>query len=70
MDDKQEQALKLFQSVKGRLLLGKALALAVKELEKKYPDIDGYIDIIDMELLGEQLFNPYYKMYYRGIDFK
>lgn len=70
MTEKQAEAINLFKSIKGRILIGKALAYSVKYLEEVHKGTKEHIDIIDMKLLGEELFPPFFQMYYTGIKFK
>jgi hypothetical protein len=59
--DKREDAERLFNSVRGRLVIGQAIARAAAVMRKeKYPETS---NIEDMEELGEMLFNPFYSMY-------
>jgi len=53
-------AMELFNSPRGRYLLGQALALAVKSMRsERYPETS---NIADMELLGNEIFAFGYRL--------
>lgn len=59
-DDRTKCAISLFSSLRGRLVLGQALAWATATMRtQKYPEVS---NIEDMEILGE-LFQPFFTLY-------
>jgi len=63
----QEEALQLAQSIRGRLIIGKALAYAITAMEKLHPEFKEYSDIQDMKFIGENLFAPFFQLYSENI---
>jgi hypothetical protein len=60
-EEKHEDALKLLNSGRGRLIMGQALAKAVTVMKaEEYPETS---NIEDMEELGEMFFGAFYRMY-------
>lgn len=57
---KQKDVLKFLGSPRGQYIVGQALAIAVKELEKVEPELQEKSNIADMKFLGEQLFKAGY----------
>jgi hypothetical protein len=59
--ERRDDAIRLFESMRGRLIIGQALARAVAVMsEEKYPEAS---NISDMEELGETLFSPWFSVY-------
>ena len=58
--NKQTDVLKFLGSPRGQYIVGQALAIAVKELEKVEPELQEKSNIADMKFLGEQLFKAGY----------
>lgn len=59
--EKLDDAERLLHSVRGKLIIGQALARAVAVMRtEEYPEMS---NIQDMEELGEVLFNPFFSMY-------
>jgi len=64
--ERQEVAVRLAATIRGKLIMGQALALAIKKLKEVEPPVmREQSNIEDMEMLGEQLFQPWYAMYDR-----
>jgi hypothetical protein len=60
-EEKRENAVKLLNSGRGKLIIGQALARAAAVMRtEKYPETS---NIEDMEELGEVLFGAFYRMY-------
>ena len=61
LEDRSAIAHALFQSMRGSLIIGQALAHAIEVMSKEeYPETS---NIEDMEILGETLFLPFFSMY-------
>jgi hypothetical protein len=61
--EKRNTATVLLNSVRGALIIGQALAHAVKAMRAVEPSYMREIsNIEDMEMLGEALFEPWYSM--------
>jgi hypothetical protein len=59
--EKHDDATRLLSSIRGKLILGQALAKAVAVMKTEtYPE---HSNIEDMEELGETLFAPFFTMY-------
>ena len=52
----QQEAMKLLGSPRGQYIIGQALAIAIKELEKEEGELQEKSNISDMKYLGENLF--------------
>lgn len=57
---KEQEALKLLGSPRGQYIVGQALAIAIKELEKVEENRREISNISDMKFLGENLFKAGY----------
>tara|TARA_Y100000385_G_scaffold272677_1_gene313760 strand:- start:512 stop:844 length:333 start_codon:yes stop_codon:yes gene_type:complete len=57
---KQQDVLKFLGSPRGQYIVGQALAIAVKELEKEKEPLREVSNIEDMKFLGEELFKAGY----------
>jgi len=57
--DKKNKAIKLFNSVRGRYIMGQALYIAVKEMETIEEPFKEISNINDMKLLMQELFPMY-----------
>jgi hypothetical protein len=57
---KEQDSLKLLGSPRGQYIVGQALAIAVKELEKVEESRREFSNIEDMKFLGENLFKAGY----------
>ena len=60
--DKLEMARILAKSMRGNVIIGQALAIAVKALRQVDSPFREVSNIEDMEMLGETLFQPWYSM--------
>jgi len=56
LQDRQQEAIKLMGSPRGQYIIGQALALAVKELEKVEDKLQEKSNIQDMKFMGEAIF--------------
>ena len=66
-DEQKGEALDLFHSVRGKLVVGQALAHAVLAMSgEKYPETS---NIEDMEMVG-MLFEPWFSMYIRRLTYE
>ena len=57
---KEQEALKFLGSPRGQYIVGQALAIAIKELEKVDEPLREVSNIEDMKFLGESLFKAGY----------
>ena len=58
--EKVQEVLKFLGTPRGQYIVGQALAIAVKELEKVEPPNQETSNIKDMKFLGEELFKAGY----------
>lgn len=58
----KKAALDLFSSLRGRYIIGQALSLARQSLKETEPS-----NAADMELLGRNLFSPFFDLHEAGI---
>ena len=56
LQDRQQEAIKLMGSPRGQYIIGQALALAVKALEKVEDKLQEKSNIQDMKFMGEAIF--------------
>jgi hypothetical protein len=57
---KEQEVLKFLGTPRGQYIVGQALAIAVKELEKVEKPLQEISNIADMKFLGEHLFKAGY----------
>lgn len=61
MANEKEEAVELLRSARGSYIIGQALYIAVKEMEKRPDEGREYSNKEDMRLMMEQLFHGYYQ---------
>jgi len=59
MDDELEEALSFFKSPRGQWVIGQALYIAIKEMQKVPDPYKEYSNIEDMKYLMTKLFPTY-----------
>jgi len=60
---RKETAKMLLSSMRGRLIMGQALAIASKVIMKREHPYKEESNAADMKFIGEELFSPFYNMY-------